>query len=156
MSAASILRLVAPRADGAAVRPLSFGWSNSCSTTIRETRRPIARRGGERGVAACDPPPPPVVGREELRKAHFKVRRASVDFPTEKEKEKAKQESEVTALLPLLPYCVVFGMLGGEQGLRQVPAAQRYGQLRRRLITGLVLPEWSLERPDGLMSVLIV
>ena len=74
------------------------------------------------------------MGREAIRKAHYKPRRKSVDFKTQQEKESFLQDSEFMALIPLVPKVMAEAMLGGELGLEQVPVVKRYDQLRRRLL----------------------
>ena len=86
------------------------------------------------GLPESGQPPLPVIGREAVRRAHFKPRRPARDFTTQSEKEKALQESEFEALLPLMPAVLVVNMIGGDLGLQQVPTSQRYQQLRRRLL----------------------
>ena len=137
-----------------ATRPTTAASSkltNDMSMVVERTDRPSVAAGGAIDVLRAAPSfgpriesllgisesaviPPPVVGREAVRKAHFKVRRASAEYLKQMDKEKAMQESEVIALIPLLPHVLVLAMLGDDLGLRQVPAAQRYEQLRRRLL----------------------
>jgi len=72
----------------------------------------------------------------EIELAHRKLRCKRPDFASQKEREAHDASTQVAALVPLLPKAVVLKMLGGEQGLRQVPLrAMRDAMLERMLLT---------------------
>ena len=64
---------------------------------------------------------------------HRRPRKRNPEFETAAAREEYQLESEVEALLPLLPVATVVAMLGGPRGLAQVSAADRPAILRRRL-----------------------
>ena len=68
-----------------------------------------------------------------IDKRHRKPRAKRPQVREQEEREDFCLESELDALIPLLPEETVLSMLGGERGLAQVPAARRAEHLRRRL-----------------------
>jgi hypothetical protein len=71
--------------------------------------------------------------REQIEKRHRKPRAKSVQHTTHELREAAALASEVEAIIPLLPECCRLKMLGGEQGMAQVPEHRHLAKLRRRL-----------------------
>ena len=70
----------------------------------------------------------------DIALAHRKPKAVRPDFVTDRERGAFCVESEIDALLPLLPEPIVLHMLSGELGLRQVPdPAARCAQVRRIL-----------------------
>ena len=71
---------------------------------------------------------------EFIRLEHRKPRTGRApDFRTDADRNDYRVDSEIDALVPLLPYQAVSCMLGGEQGWRQVPRGRRDRLLRRML-----------------------
>ena len=68
-----------------------------------------------------------------IEKAHRKPRGKAPKFKSAKEREAFALESEIDALIPLLPTETMVSMFGGPRGMAQVPAGDRCEFLRRRL-----------------------
>ena len=71
--------------------------------------------------------------RKAIDKKHRKPRARRPQVREQEEREDFCLESELDALIPLLPEETVLSMLGGERGMAQVPAVRRAEHLRRRL-----------------------
>ena len=77
--------------------------------------------------------------RDQIQREHRKPRapRGSKRGKSAKEKADAELDSEVDAIIPLLPTEVVLSMLDGERGCMQLPPSARLQHVRRRLSSGV-------------------
>ena len=75
------------------------------------------------------------IEREAIVREHKKPRgRRAPDFGSDAERSEYWVESELDALVPLLPYEIVLSMMGGARGWRQVPSAEARNKAVRRLL----------------------